>query len=135
LTNTSSKSAETSDYFILDSMDESGMVVKPTDDYITISNDVTLDINGYYGHTIDVSSITTSTVDTSFADLTSMDELTITLNEPLEFEDHMPSVAKVEDMCNDYPALKQAYEKFKTIYAMVHQDWKGKQEDDEQLPF
>jgi len=116
-------------------MDESGMVVKPTDDYITISNDVTLDINGYYGHTIDVSSITTSTVDTSFADLTSMDELTITLNEPLEFEDHMPSVAKVEDMCNDYPALKQAYEKFKTIYAMVHQDWKGKQEDDEQLPF
>ena len=116
-------------------MDESGMTVNTTDEYITISNDVTLDINGYYGHTIDVSSITTSTVDTSFEDLISMDELTITLNEPLEFEDHMPSVAKVEDMCNDYPALKQAYEKFKTIYAMVHQDWKGKQEDDEQLPF
>lgn len=111
------------------------MTVNTTDEYITISNDVTLDINGYYGHTIDVSSITTSTVDTSFEDLISMDELTITLNEPLEFEDHMPSVAKVEDMCNDYPALKQAYEKFKTIYAMVHQDWKGKQEDDEQLPF
>jgi hypothetical protein len=118
------------DYIILDSMDESGMVINTTDEYITISNDVTLDINHHYGHTIDVSSITTST-----DDLISMDGITLTLNDPVEFEDQMPSVSKVEDMCKDYPALAQAYEKFKTIYAMVHQDWKGKQEDDEQLPF
>ena len=113
------------DYIILDSMDESGMVVNTTDDYITISNDVTLDINHHYGHTIDISSITTST-----DDLFSMDGITLTLDDPVEFEDQMPSVSKVEDMCKDYPALAQAYEKFKTIYAMVHQDWKGKQEDD-----
>ena len=111
------------------------------DQYITMSDDTTLtinttdtldlDIDTYYGNTIDVSTITTSTVDTSgFDDLIAMDDLNITLNEPVEFEDHMPSVAKVEDMCNDYPALAQAYEKFKTMYALVHQDWKGRQEDD-----
>jgi len=81
---------------------------------------------------MDVSNITTSTIDTSaIDDLISMDDLTITLNDPVEFEDHMPDVSKVEDMCNDYPALAQAYDKFKTMYALVHQDWKGKQEDNE----
>ena len=115
------------------------------DQYITMSDDTTLTINttdkldlnidNYYGPTIDVSTITTSTVDTSgFDDLIAMDDLNITLNEPVEFEDHMPSVAKIEDMCNDYPALAQAYEKFKTMYSLVHQDWKGRQEDDP-LPF
>ena len=115
------------------------------DQYITMSDDTTLtinttdtldlDINHHYGHTIDVSTITTSTIDTSgFDDLIAMDDLNITLNEPVEFEDHMPSVAKIEDMCNDYPALAQAYEKFKTMYSLVHQDWKGRQEDDP-LPF
>lgn len=81
---------------------------------------------------MDVSNITTSTIDTSaFDDLISIDDLTITLNDPVEFEDRMPDVSKVEDMCNDYPALAQAYDKFKTMYALVHQDWKGRQEDNE----
>ena len=115
------------------------------DQYITMSDDTTLtinttdtldlDINHHYGHTIDVSTITTSTVDTSgFDDLIAMDDLGITLTEPVEFEDHMPDVAKVEDMCNDYPALAKAYEKFRSIYAMVHQDWVGKQKE-EGCPF
>mgnify|MGYP000910652181 CR=1 FL=1 len=109
------------------------------DDETTITINTTdtldLDINHHYGHTIDISTITTNTIDsTSFDDLLSMDDITLTLNDPIEFEDHMPSVAKVEDMCNDYPALKQAYEKFKTIYAMVHQDWQGRQEEDD-CPF
>jgi len=87
--------------------------------------------------TIDISSITTSTVDTSaFDDLFSSEaDFSITLNEPIEFEDFMPEVAKIEDMCNDYPALARAYENFKSIYAMVHQDWKGRQEKDDQFPF
>lgn len=117
-----------------------------SNEYITMSDTTTLtlnttdtsdiDIDHYYGHTIDVSTITTSTLDTSgIDDLFSMDDLSITLNEPVEFEDKMPSVAKVEDMCNDYPALEKAYENFKTIYKMVHQDWQGRQDDDEQLPF
>lgn len=69
-----------------------------------------------------ISDLITDTID--------LDNLTITTTAPVEFEDHMPSVAKVEDMCNDYPALQKAYENFKTIYAMVRQDWEGRQEDD-----
>ena len=102
-------------------------------DYILTGSmgDVTFDYKD--NDTIDISSILTSSVtDTSgFDDLFTTDGLTITLNDPIEFEDTMPSVAKVEDMCNDYPALAQAYEKFKTIYAMVHQDWQGRQEENE----
>jgi len=114
-------------------------------EYITMSDETTitinttdtldLDINHHYGHTIDISNITTSTITSGIDDLIAMDDLTITLTEPVEFEDHMPSVAKVEDMCNDYPALSQAYEKFKTIYAMVHQDWQGKQDAENEPPF
>jgi len=64
-----------------------------------------------------------------------LDSLNITLDNPVEFEDYMPDVAKVEDMCNDYPALRKAYENFKTIYAMVHQDWQGRQDAENDLPF
>jgi hypothetical protein len=106
----------------LTDFDESGMscdtVYTLTD---TISSVTTMD----NGITID-----TSAYDNLFTD----DSITLTLNDPVEFEDHMPDVAKIEDMCNDYPALAQAYEKFKTMYALVHQDWKGRQEDD-QFPF
>jgi len=78
-------------------------------------------------YTIDTSSIFTS-------DTINLDNLTI--YQPTEFEDEMPSVAKVEDMCKEYPALEKAYENFKTIYKMVHQDWQGKQDDDNgQFPF
>ena len=114
-------------------------------EYITMSDETTininttdtldLDINHHYGHTIDISNITTSTITSGIDDLIAMDDLTITLTEPVEFEDHMPDVAKVEDMCNDYPALAQAYEKFKTMYALVHQDWKGRQDAENEPPF
>ena len=85
-----------------------------------------------YTLTDTMSSVSTTTIDTSaFDELISLDgDITLTLNQPVEFEDEMPSVAKIEDMCNDYPALAQAYEKFKTMYSLVHQDWKGRQEDD-----
>tara|TARA_R110001632_G_scaffold225889_1_gene359166 strand:- start:652 stop:996 length:345 start_codon:yes stop_codon:yes gene_type:complete len=53
--------------------------------------------------------------------------------DPIEFEDQMPTVAKVEDMCNDYPALDKAYENFKTIYKLVEQDWIGRQKKDDPL--
>ena len=107
----------------LTDLDESGM---SCGDIYTLTN------------TMDGSNVlnTTTTIDTSaIDDLISMDDLTITLNEPVEFEDEMPDVSKIEDMCNDYPALSQAYEKFKTIYTMVHQDWKGRQDAENEPPF
>ena len=109
-----------------------------TEDTITVTathpTDYTFSISesDYTVDTIDISSIASSAVDTiTLEDSHWADKITWDI---VEFEDGMPSVAKVEDMCKDYPALEQAYEKFKTIYAMVHQDWKGKQEDDE-APF
>src|SRR6056300_663029 len=101
-------------------------------DTITITTDI--DLDDYCVNTIDISTISTSTITTGIDDWISTDDFSITLSEPIEFEDHMPNVEKVEDMCNDYPALRQAYEKFKTIYAMVHQDWQGRQEEDD-CPF
>ena len=111
-------------------------------DTITISmsdldeSGMSCDYNYTLTPTMDVSNITTSTIDTSVIDdLIAMDDITITLNEPVEFEDHMPDVSKVEDMCNNYPGLAQAYEKFKTMYSLVHQDWKGRQEENNVPPF
>ena len=107
-------------------------------DTITISinteSDTTLgyDLSDYMVDTIDISSITSSTIDTITLDDTHWSDGIRW--EQIEFEDKMPSVAKVEDMCKDYPALDKAYENFKTIYAMVHQDWKGNQ-DNEETPF
>ena len=112
-----------------------------TEDAYTITISDFEDMSGENMYTLtgdlgDVCNITTSTVDTTaIDDLISMDDLTITLNEPVEFEDHMPDVSKIEDMCNDYPSLKQAYEKFKTMYALVHQDWKGRQDAENEPPF
>ena len=101
------------------------------------TEDFTFNVTDYTADTINISSIIDSTISTT---------ATITLDdthwaddikwEPIEFEDQMPTVAKVEDMCNDYPALEKAYENFKMIYKMVHQDWKGKQDVDKNgLPF
>jgi len=104
----------------LSDLDESGMTITST------MAEPTIDIT-----TISASNLEYSGID----DLVSLDDFSITLNEPIEFEDHMPEVAKIEDMCNDYPALARAYENFKSIYAMVHQDWKGRQEKDDQFPF
>ena len=104
------------------------------DEILTVDTSVDEDI------TFSVSDITISSIDS-----TSMDDITITIDEnthwadnitweQVEFEDSMPSIAKVEDMCEEYPALAKAYENFRTVYAMVHQDWIGKSKDEE-LPF
>ena len=42
---------------------------------------------------------------------------------------------EVERMCKEYPALEKTWRNFKATYDLVKQDWKGKQDDDEELPF
>lgn len=89
-------------------------------------------ISGITVDTIDISSIASSAVDTiTLEDSHWADKITW---EQTEFEDTMPSLDKVENMCKEYPALDKAYENFRTVYAMVHQDWIGKNKDEE-LPF
>tara|TARA_B100000900_G_scaffold306924_1_gene265547 strand:+ start:3928 stop:4296 length:369 start_codon:yes stop_codon:yes gene_type:complete len=86
-----------------------------------------------------ISSTDTITIDTNTVDtlLTGEDQVyTLTgYNTPVVFEDIMPEVSKVEDMCNEYPALQKAYENFKSIYAMVHQDYVGNRKNEEEVPF
>lgn len=100
-------------------------------DTITITSssvgDVYLDTTG---------TISTYDVDSHWISLSDTIDLSnITIREPVEFEDCMPDVAKVEDMCNDYPGLRKAYENFKAVYKMVHQDWQGRQDADDDWPF
>ena len=38
----------------------------------------------------------------------------------------MPLVSRIEEMCDEYPALSKVYEQFKLIYKMTEQDYEGK---------
>lgn len=119
-------------------------------------DDYTLDLTSIDGSTIsismpqstnvgdvwlDTSTMTTNVYSTNndWINIGDLTEDTINLRKiditPVEFEDTMPDVAKVEDMCNDYPGLRKAYENFKAVYKMVHQDWQGRQDAENESPF
>lgn len=70
----------------------------------------------------------TSTSDTTTVTIDAFDSHNFTLN-PKEFVDYMPGPDKIKSMCNEYPALKEAWENFRTMYEMVHQDWLDNSED------
>ena len=79
--------------------------------------------------TIDaIDTITVDTIDPSVYTLTGVTnddtfgDYNFTLN-PKEFVDFTPPIEKIEGMCDEYPALKQAWDNFRTMYEMVHQDW------------
>lgn len=100
--------------------------------------------------TYDTSTLDTITIDTSWTNDTGSEytfntnadySTTITgatvggvLNDDVTYtiggfnEDYLDT-AQIKNMSEEYPALKTAYEKFKTIYDMTLQDWKGKQDD------
>jgi hypothetical protein len=40
-----------------------------------------------------------------------------------EFVDCMPNINRIEDMCKEYPGLAIAFEKFKTTYNIVKDDY------------
>ena len=106
-------------------------------DTITVSlSDITVDTVDIDNITINSGSIYNSTYNSAYNSAITLDDThwadSITW-EQVEFEDTMPMVSKVEDMCNDYPALDKAYENFKTIYKLVEQDWIGRQKKDDPL--
>lgn len=94
--------------------------------------------------TIDsIDTITVDTIDPAMYTLTGVSgvssvgtisdyQLDFTLN-PKEFVDYMPNVDKINSMCEDYPALDKAWQHFRTMYEMVHQDWIDNK--DNELPF
>jgi len=102
-------------------------------------NVITIDLSKYSTSMIDSTTTMPTTINTdNITTLSSSHSSTITIDdnradsitwEQKEFEDCMPGVAKVEDMCKEYPALAKAFENFKTMYALVDQDYKGKQKE------
>ena len=102
------------------------------------SNDVksitiSIDPSVYYGNTNDSITIDTTTfgqfntIDTTFVPPTYA-----------PFVDVMPSLNTIKNMCIEYPALDKAFEKFKNIYNLCDQDYKGKikaGELDDDIPF
>lgn len=105
------------DYLIITSLDMSSTALNVGDVSFNGINNTFNVVN----NSVDWITITDNTIDLN----------NISIIQPVEFEDRMPDVAKIEDMCNNYPALEKAYDNFKTIYKMVHQDWVGRQEHDE----
>ena len=84
-------------------------------------------------------SITLDTIDTSFVNDTGS-EYTFNVGSTADkvFVDSMPSVHRIQEMCELYPALAKAYEQFKLIYKMTEQDYKGKLKErgiDDDIPF
>lgn len=80
-----------------------------TIDTDTLESDYTITIDEGGGHTV--------AYDGSWADNINWQQT--------EFKDCMPNLLKVEQMCKHYPALEKAFENFKAVYSMVHQDYKG----------
>ena len=44
-------------------------------------------------------------------------------------------IDEIERMCKEYPALEKTWRNFKATYDLVKQDWKGKQDGEDELPF
>lgn len=45
------------------------------------------------------------------------------INLPVEWVDCFPDFGRIEKMCAEYPGLKIAYDQFKTVYALVREDY------------
>ena len=102
------------------------------------NNTITIDLSDYTMNSSvitsssNLDSITTSTVNIS--DVISLDDqITFDYDNikivPTLWTETLPDVDTVNAMCNEYPALAKAYENFQTVYKLVEQDYKGKEED------
>ena len=80
-----------------------------------------------------ISSISTDTIDISDYTISSDGQISFDWENikivPTLWTETLPDVDTVNAMCNEYPALAKAYENFKTVYKLVEQDYKGKEED------
>lgn len=102
------------------------------DDYISTS-DITLtpsytintsSVSYSGGATISIGNLTTSSVGTiNSIDITGINSTTFTFKDPVDFVDKMPDLSRISKMCEEYPGLKIAFEKFQTTYNLVKDDY------------
>lgn len=90
-------------------------------------DEYTLDITSMDGT---ISTISIDISDHSWISINDTIDLSNITFDRVMFEDRMPDPEELKQMCEEYPALEKAYENFKTVYKLVHQDWRGKQDQD-----
>ena len=66
-------------------------------------------------NTTQISGLTTA----QLGSITSIDTSAFTINFPEEWVNCFPEFKRIEKMCEEYPGLKIAYDKFKTTYKLV----------------
>ena len=95
-----------------------------SNDTITFSNysPCTVSYPTYYSSP-SISTLTTTQISglttTQIGSITSIDTSAFTITFPEEWVNQFPDIKRVEKMCEEYPGLKIAYEKFKTVYKLV----------------
>ena len=113
-------------------------ITNPSEDIGGWDSNITINGMSYSAPSIDM--ISTSTVDLNTESYVSDTGGEYTFNMPSNeiFVDSMPSVHRIQEMCELYPALAKAYEQFKLIYKITEQDYKGKLKErgiDDDIPF
>ena len=100
---------------------------------------ITIDLNDTYGTTTTYWSGTTLTDNITITgnthDTYIIDDGTIDLSNISWPLDNSIDPDEIERMCKEYPALEKTWRNFKATYDLVKQDWKGKQDGEDELPF
>ena len=112
--------------------DDYKITINASEDIGGWDNSVTINGLSYSAPTTE-----TITLDTSYTNDTGS-EYTFNMPSDEMFVDSMPSASRINEMCEQYPALAKAYEQFKLIYKMTKQDYKGKLKErgiDDDIPF
>tara|TARA_X000001036_G_scaffold428252_1_gene457811 strand:- start:98 stop:457 length:360 start_codon:yes stop_codon:yes gene_type:complete len=116
-----------------------------SNDYVTIDDSYSITFNtksttsmeSYPKHTYDFSNlidddsntitINSSTLTTDPTYTVNLDSISTCTADLIDLPE-VYSIDQIKEMCIEYPALSKAYDNFRTIYEMVLQDWKGKQD-------
>ena len=76
-------------------------------------------ISGVGGSAYTIGSLSTSQVNT----ISSINISDFKIDLPEEWVNCFPDFDRIEKMCKEYPGLKIAYNQFKTVYALVRDDY------------
>ena len=101
---------DTIDWCSLTTMDTSNSIT-----YVSSPSSYTYSTGG----TITFPSISTAQIST----ITSIDTSSLAINLPEEWVNQFPDFDRVQKMCKEYPGLAIAFDKFKTTYKLVRDDY------------
>jgi hypothetical protein len=122
--------------------------MEPDDKTITITpmdgttDTITIDLSDTYGTTTtywagdSISDITISGINNAISGTGNGGTFTYdstTIN--VDWLDTRIDPDEIERMCKEYPALEKTWRNFKATYDLVKQDWKGKQDGEDELHF